>query len=81
MEEMVTDKLCHVFSQLCGMSDIQSEDLLREDLGLDSLMLVTLMVLLEEEFHIEFLAADLDPFALIMVQDVEELVNRYIAGG
>jgi acyl carrier protein len=63
------------------MSDIQSEDLLREDLGLDSLMLVTLMVLLEEEFHIEFLAADLDPFALIMVQDVEELVNRYIAGG
>ena len=81
MEESMKDKLCHVFSQLCGMSDIQSKDLLREDLGLDSLMLVTLMVLLEDEFHIEFLAADLDPFTLIMVQDVEELVNRYIAGG
>jgi acyl carrier protein len=36
------------------------------------------MVLLEDEFQIVFMAADLDPFALSTVGDVEDLVNRYV---
>ena len=81
MNDVVMEKLNGVFSQMCGAVEIKPDDLLREDLGFDSLMLVTLMVLLEDEFQIVFMAADLDPFALTTVQNVEELIQRYVAGG
>ena len=81
MNDVVMGKLNGVFLQMCGAVEIKPDDLLREDLGFDSLMLVTLMVLLEDEFQIVFMAADLDPFALTTVQDVEELIQRYVAGG
>ena len=78
MNDAVLKKLCGVLAQLCGTAEVERDDLLREDLGFDSLMLVTLMVLLEDEFQIVFMAADLDPFALSTVGDVEDLVNRYV---
>ena len=81
MNDVVMGKLNGVFLQMCGAVEIKPDDLLREDLGFDSLMLVTLMVLLEDEVQIVFMAADLDPFALTTVQDVEELIQRYVAGG
>lgn len=81
MNDVVMGKLNGVFLQMCGAVEIKPDDLLREDLGFDSLMLVTLIVLLEDEFQIVFMAADLDPFALTTVQDVEELIQRYVAGG
>lgn len=81
MNDVVMEKLNGVFSQMCGTVEIKRDDLLKDDLGFDSLMLVTLMVLLEDEFQIVFMAADLDPFALTTVQDVEELIQRYVAGG
>ena len=78
MNDDVLKKLCGVLAQLCGTAEVERDDLLREDLGFDSLMLVTLMVLLKDEFQIVFMAADLDPFALSTVGDVEDLVNRYV---
>ena len=47
--------LQEVFYQLCGVTEINESDSLSEDLGLDSLALVTLMILLEDAFHIVFL--------------------------
>ena len=81
MNENLKSILHCIFFQLCGISEVNASDSLNNDLGLDSLALVTLMVMLEDEFHVQFLAADLDPYSLNTVQDVEDLVLRYIDGG
>lgn len=81
MDDEVMEKLNNIISQMCGSVEVKRDDLLRDDLGFDSLMLVTLMVLLEDEFNIAFMVADLDPFALATVQDVEKLIKRYVTGG
>ena len=81
MNESEKKVLQEVFYQLCGVTEINESDSLSEDLGLDSLALVTLMILLEDAFHIVFLAADLDPFALKTVDDIEKLLSKYLTGG
>ena len=81
MNESEKKVLQDVIFQLCGMTEIKETDSLSEDLGLDSLSLVTMMVLLEDAFHIVFLTADLDPFALNTVGDIENLLSKYIVGG
>lgn len=81
MNEREKKVLQDVIFQLCGLTEIKESDSLSEDLGLDSLALVTLMILLEDAFHIVFLAADLDPFALKTVGDIEKLLSKYTTGG
>ena len=51
------------------------------DLAMDSLRLVLLLVNLEETFHIELDESDMNPFFLITVRDVVNLVNKYVPGG
>jgi len=51
------------------------------DLAMDSLRLVLLLVNLEETFHIELDESDMNPFLLITVRDVVNLVNKYVPGG
>ena len=67
--------------QVCGAEDIRDKDLLREDLGMDSLGMVTLLVLLEDAFNVEFDESDMDPFDIQTVEDVFELVQRYADEG
>ena len=81
MNESEKKVLQDVIFQLCGMTEINESDSLSEDLGLDSLALVTLLILLEDAFHIVFLAADLNPFALNTVGDIEKLLSKYTTGG
>ena len=52
-----------------------------EDLSMDSFRLVLLLVNLEETFQIELDESDMNPFALITVRDVLNLVNKYVKGG
>ena len=52
-----------------------------EDLSMDSFRLVLLLVNLEETFQIELDESDMNPFALITVRDVLNLVNKYVTGG
>lgn len=47
------------------------------DLQLDSLRLVMLLVTLEDTFAIELDESDMDPFALVTVQDVIDLAEKY----
>ena len=47
------------------------------DLQLDSLRLVMLLVTLEDTFAIELDESDMDPFALVTVQDVIDLAQKY----
>ena len=52
-----------------------------DDLSMDSFRLVLLLVNLEETFQIELDESDMNPFALITVRDVLNLVNKYVTGG
>ena len=48
------------------------------DLTLDSLRMVMLLVTLEDTFEIELDESDMNPFALVTVHDVVNLVSRYL---
>ena len=52
---------------------------LAEDLGFDSLKLVMLLVLIEDTFDIELDESDMNPFELLSVEDVVQLVKKYVA--
>lgn len=58
--------------------NITPELKLREDLGFDSLKMVELMVELEEKFNIEINETDLDPEALKTVDEVYNLIEKYV---
>ncbi len=76
----ITEKVTEILSELSGCEEIDFEDELQNDLGLDSLELVTLLVELEEVFQIELKESDMNPFDLNTVADVVTLVSRYCGG-
>ena len=51
---------------------------LADDLALDSMKMVMLLIMIEEEFEIEFDETDLNPKNIITVEDVIELVLMYL---
>ena len=76
----IFNKVSAVLSELSGMENICPEHGLQSDLALDSLQMVTLLILLEEEFGIILDESDMNPFDLIHVRDVVNLVEKYIGG-
>ena len=50
------------------------------DLALDSLLMVTLLVEIEEAFEIELDESDMNPFDLVTAQDAVDLVKKYCGG-
>ena len=72
-----SDLVTNVLKELCEAEAIHPEDSLRDDLGMDSLSMISLLVLLEEELGIEFSETDLDPLSLQTVSDVVDLAQRY----
>ena len=73
IEEKVKNILCN----LCGEEFIDNTSLLQEELVLDSLMMVTMLVEIEETFEIELDEADMNPFDLGTVQNVIDMVAKY----
>ncbi len=71
------EKVMELLEDLSGVSDITPEASLQVDLGLDSLAMVTLLVMLEETFSIELMEADMNPFDLKTAADVVALAERY----
>lgn len=67
-----------LLKDISGAENVEETDALQADIGLDSLGLVTLLVQLEDVFHIELKESDLNPFDLIYVADVMALVSRYL---
>ena len=76
----IFNKLTRILIDLSGLDNIIPEYELQRDLGLDSLRLVTLLVVLEDEFEIILEESDMNPFDLITVSDVTNLVKKYING-
>ena len=68
-----------VLSDLSGKESIRPENELQKDLGLDSLQMVTLLILLEENFKIILNESDMNPFDLIRVKNVVDLVEKYVS--
>ena len=60
---------------LTKITDISAT--LLDDLAFDSLRLVMILVSIEETFDIQLDESDMDPFALLTVADVIELVQKY----
>ncbi|MBO5280421.1 MAG: acyl carrier protein [Clostridia bacterium] len=71
------EKVIDMLKNLSGQPDIREEDSLANDLGIDSLGMVTLLVALEEMLSAELEETDMDPFALATVEDVIALAERY----
>lgn len=75
MPEVVID----VLKELSGKTVIQEADLLLDDIGLDSLGMITLLIELEDRLAIQLDESDMDPFALTTAGDVISMVEKYEA--
>ena len=73
------NQVFEVIEDLCLIPVQSGEQTLMDDLHFDSLRLVMLLVTLEDTFDIELEESDMNPFALVTVNDVMALVEKYIA--
>ena len=73
----IETKVKEILYELSGEETIENTDHLQGDLALDSLMMVTMLVEIEETFEIELDEADMNPFDLGTVQNVIDMVAKY----
>ena len=73
----IETKVKEILSELSSEETIENTDNLQVDLALDSLMMVTMLVEIEETFEIELDEADMNPFDLGTVQNVIDMVAKY----
>ena len=76
----IFDKVCVILSELSGIETICLEHELQSNLGLDSLQMVTLLMMLEENFQITLDESDMNPFDFVNVWQVVDLVEKYAGG-
>lgn len=72
-----TEKVIVLLKELSGKEEIKESDRLQDDIGLDSLGMVTLLVEIEDTFLIELDESDMNPYDLSYVSDVIKLVEKY----
>ena len=73
----IETKVKEILWELSGEETIENTAHLQEDLALDSLMMVTMLVEIEETFEIELDEVDMNPFDLGTVQNVIDMVAKY----
>ena len=76
--ENVEKEVFALLTDLCGSEIIDTSQSLIGDLSFDSLRMVTLLIMLEDTFGFELDQSDMNPFLLITVNDVLNLVKRYL---
>jgi len=74
----ITEQVFEILEELCLMPIQDADVTLTGDLSMDSLRMVMLLVTLEDTFEIELDESDMNPFALITVNDVIKLVMKYV---
>lgn len=72
------EKVIEIIKELSGLENISLDSNLQSDIKLDSLVMVTLLLQIEDEFQIELDESDMNPFDLETVESVVELVKKYI---
>lgn len=75
--EMIKIQIIEILEELSSEKISDTSLLLVNDLGLDSLCMVMLLIMLEETFEIELDESDMNPFLLLTVEDVINLVAKY----
>ena len=73
----ILNKVTNILFELCGIEKIHPEHELQKDLGLQ---MVTLLIMIEEDFQIVLDESDMNPFDLINVGHVVDLVEKYTGG-
>ena len=73
----IEEKVRAILCELSGEPNIENNSKLQEDLALDSLSMVTMLIEIEESFNIELDEADMNPFDLVTVQNVIDMVVKY----
>lgn len=76
----VREKISEILSELTGIDTINTYDALQEDLGLNSIQMVTLLIMVEENFGIFLDESDMNPYDLVYVYQVVDMVEKYIKG-
>ncbi len=71
-------KIDLILKNKCFEESVKAEQTLKDDLGIDSLGIVELLTDLEDEFNIEIDESDLDPAKLQTVENLYELVEKYL---
>lgn len=73
----VEEKVKDILFELSGEEIIENNAMLQEELGMDSISMVTMLVEIEEVFDIELDESDMNPFDLTTVQNVIDMVGKY----
>lgn len=76
----IFDRITIILSELSDMDNISLEHQLQGDLALDSIQMVTLLIMIEDCFVIVLDETDMNPFELNTVYDVVKLVEKYMGG-
>lgn len=74
----IYERVCKILNKLSGMQEIDEKMSLIDELGFDSLLLVTLLIEIEEEFQIQLEETDMNPYDFIYVSDIADMVERYV---
>lgn len=74
----IYEKISEILQELSGIEEIGLDDHLQNDLGLDSLDLVTFLVSIEDTFEIELDESDMNPFDFETVENVINIINKYV---
>ena len=75
--EIIKEQTVQILEELCTEKITDTSLQLLQDLALDSLCMVMLLVMVEDVFEIELDESDMNPFALVTVDDVISLVAKY----
>ena len=74
------EKISEILSELTGIDSINTKDSLQADLGLNSIQMVTLLIMIEDTFGIFLNEEDMNPYDLVYVYQVIDMVKKYIKG-
>ena len=72
------NKVFEILRDLSGTEKISENDRLSEDIGLDSLGMVSMLLCIEEKFNILLDESDMNPMDLKTVSDVISMTEKYI---
>lgn len=70
-------KIKNILKELTSIENISKTDDLKEDIGLDSLGMVTILLKIEDAFGFQLDESDMNPFELTTVNDIIKLVKKY----
>ena len=77
LNEKIKIQVIEILEDICTKKISDTSEELLSDLSMDSLCMVMLLVMIEDTFEIELDESDMNPFALLKVQDVIDLVTKY----